>query len=182
MSTEDKGVMRGPSPSAVVDGARPRRHPEVVGNARYSLPAERYGDCYCAPWCGLGCTLAAYERACREAEAIATQLGAGWEPAPWENLGWHIGVRRGEHNVSAITKGNTRTGEYEVIGYRADLRVGGRQFYCIADTPDDAVGLAVHEARTLERRISADLSALLDEPGPDGGEAVRDEQNSVGPA
>lgn len=65
--------------------------------ADYSQPAVRKADgTYCSPWCGMGCTFAAFEKATADAEALATQLGPNWEPHVWENMGWHYSAMHGE--------------------------------------------------------------------------------------
>jgi len=43
----------------------------------------------CAAWCGRGCTEAEYRAAVDRAAAIALELGPGWVPEIWENMGWH---------------------------------------------------------------------------------------------
>lgn len=49
----------------------------------------RVGKIYCSRGCGCGCTHEAYLQAKRTATRIAKALGPKWEPAVWENMGWH---------------------------------------------------------------------------------------------
>lgn len=47
---------------------------------------------YCSLMCGGVdgyCTLAMYKQAQRTANRVAKELGEGWEPEVYENLGWH---------------------------------------------------------------------------------------------
>lgn len=67
------------------------------------------GDVFCSPACGGKCTKAAYDRAVDAANALVAQLGHGWEPEVWENLGWHYAVQRGVVRVHAYE------GKYEVV-------------------------------------------------------------------
>lgn len=52
------------------------------------------GVTYCAPACGRGCTRKEYEAAVAQAVGLAAELGKGWEPHVWENLGWHWAARK----------------------------------------------------------------------------------------
>lgn len=62
--------------------------------AKADLPMDHSGhkpdDACCSPqWCGLGCTHADYEAVRQLAEKTCRQLGPGWKPRVFENLGWH---------------------------------------------------------------------------------------------
>ena len=50
------------------------------------------GEIYCSPACGGGCTKAAHDDAKKNAAELARQVGPGWTPRVWENLGWHYCV------------------------------------------------------------------------------------------
>ena len=50
----------------------------------------RSGKTYCSSACGARCTWAAYQRACKAADALCRQLGPTWKPRVWENLDWHF--------------------------------------------------------------------------------------------
>ena len=64
----------------------------------------RDGDIYCSPACGGKCTKKKFDIATREAQRLAAQLGKGWEPHVWENLGWHYEVRCGGMTVDRRDK------------------------------------------------------------------------------
>lgn len=57
--------------------------------------AVRRGAIYCAPACGMGCTKVAFDAATKKAEKLAHDMGPGWAPRVWENLGWHYSVSFG---------------------------------------------------------------------------------------
>jgi hypothetical protein len=59
----------------------------------------RDGDIYCSPACGAGCTFKAWEEAQAKSKAMADDLGPGWTPNVWENLGWYCGARAAGGNV-----------------------------------------------------------------------------------
>lgn len=53
------------------------------------------GKTYCSPWCGGGCTKAAYDSCRRKAKALARRMGKGWTTHVHENLGWFYCVYKG---------------------------------------------------------------------------------------
>lgn len=53
-----------------------------------SWTPRRKGKIYCSPACGHGCSWAQHETAVAAASELAEQLGDGWEPRVWENMGW----------------------------------------------------------------------------------------------
>lgn len=55
------------------------------------------GKKYCAPFCGRGCTKAEYDAAVKLGEKTLKMLKdpKGWEIDVWENLGWHVCLRKG---------------------------------------------------------------------------------------
>lgn len=67
----------------------------------------RRGPIYCSPACGARCSYAAYRAAvtqsARLARTLNTQLGPGWRPRVWENVGWHWAVLRGTVAVRRTT-------------------------------------------------------------------------------
>lgn len=58
------------------------------------------GQTYCSPACGGGCTKAEWRKAHEEANRIAQELGEGWEPVVWENLGWFAKAVKNHSEVS----------------------------------------------------------------------------------
>lgn len=144
-------------------------HPEVVGNDRYTPQLRRKGKVYCSPWCGIGCTRAAFERATREANELCALLGDGWRPRVWENLGWFYAAERGPDVGSAqrafcevhpSTRGSTITADWTVAGYTIFLNVQPKVVLSDVVDPVDGVHVAIHQARTHVQRTNALLEEL----------------------
>lgn len=57
------------------------------------------GDIYCASNCGLGCTLAEYQKTVRDAEQLQQRLGPDWEVTVWDNLGWTYCAQNGVASI-----------------------------------------------------------------------------------
>lgn len=70
-----------------------------MANEQPSWNPVRKGTIYCAPACGHRCTWTAHQEAQRCAAKLCSDLGAGWQPHVWENMGWHYGAKRGEMTV-----------------------------------------------------------------------------------
>lgn len=87
------------------------------------------GPLYCSPACGGGCTWTAFRRAKREAAALCKELGPGWEPRVYENLGWHWEVGFG-----AIRLHPAYGGGYGVVA---------REVSCDRSTPHEALHAAL---------------------------------------
>lgn len=99
------------------------------------------GDKYCAPACGSGCTKAAYDLARANALTLATELGEGWEPNVWENMGWHYSaIHSGQMKIVVHRQ---RDGKYRCFFNAA------KQFIGEADTPTEAFMNAVVEAQSF---------------------------------
>lgn len=122
------------------------------------------GRVYCSPRCGGKCLKEHYDNAVTAADALAARMGAGWKPAVWENLGWHYRVEKGVAVLHA--KEDRRkpavNGAYPITGYMVFLN-SAKQFVSHAATPEDALGFAAQDARTLIARVAADLDALFDQ-------------------
>lgn len=104
----------------------------------------RRGPVYCSPACGGGCTRADYEAARAAAADLARELGPGWAPHVWENLGWHYQATRGAISVR---------------------KFGGRSYYAYADVggvlPQAGYRpwVAVDKVRTIVRKLLDDMEA-----------------------
>jgi hypothetical protein len=119
--------------------------------ADYSQGPERKGKLYCSPWCGMGCTFAAFEKATDAADALAKQLGEGWEPHVWENMGWHYRADRGEM-LSLYTHGPT--------DFTCYFNTRNTQFIGGGITPELAVGDASDKAHAMLDQLREDLGEL----------------------
>jgi hypothetical protein len=123
------------------------------------VPVQLPGGVYCSPSCGFGCTRADYDRAIKESAELADRMGSGWMPRVWENGAWHYEVTKGVASISPMTNRNV-SGPYRIDGYLVMFN-SVHQVVARAKTPEDALGFAVQDARTIERRIADDLMALL---------------------
>ncbi len=116
---------------------------------------RRIGDIYCSPRCGNKCTWAAYEKAIQESSALAEQLGDGWHPRVWENLGWHWSVHDEDRYMHVYPR---RSGGYHTL-FSPDSGVGGRPGWSgEGETPEEAI--AMSRAAALDEVVR--LSRVLD--------------------
>ncbi|RWH52192.1 MAG: hypothetical protein E5V72_02000 [Mesorhizobium sp.] len=131
----------------------------------------RNGPYYCSPRCGGGkfCRHEWYEAAKRNAEALASRMGEGWEAEVWENLGWHYRVQKGCVTIYVNEYKNLGFDPevgYPVRSYSAWIQPGivvsntVIQIIESAGTPEDALGFAVQAARTAMSRMGEALAAL----------------------
>lgn len=106
------------------------------------------GDVYCAPRCGFRCKKAEYDAAVAAADAVVRELGEGWSPRVWENMGWHSEVRRGSSTVRIDRRDGTFEAEFASID---------KQYFAAGKTATNAVrcvlALAQDDLKTLERQI-----------------------------
>lgn len=126
------------------------------------VPRARGRGVFCSAACGFNCTRNAYDRAVKEADRLAKRLGDGWTTRVWDNLGWHYEVSKGMMCVSPrlhYPQNNTRDGTWKIDGYAANFR-GTKQFIGEAETPEDAIGYAIQDARTHVARLTQELAAL----------------------
>lgn len=124
------------------------------------IPINGPNGTYCSPACGFKCTRHAYERAMREADALAIRLGPGWEPRVWENWGWHYEAIKGAARVHPTSLSNPIVGDWVINGYTCFFNTA-RQVVTHAETPEDALGFAIQEARGIERQIAKDCGQLI---------------------
>ena len=131
---------------------------EIVRDRTPRLSAD--GKFYCSPSCGGGhfCRKEWYDSAVIGADELCSVLGDGWEPVVWENLGWFYKAEKGSVTVYANVD---RSGQERRTTYSAWICPGdGVQIIANGDTPEDALGFAVQDARTRMARMSAVLSDL----------------------
>lgn len=123
-------------------------------------PRPLPGGFYCSPACGGAkgwCKRADYARAIKDSDALATRMGAGWETEVWENLGWHWRLRKGNFELHPDRDG-TYSAWFKVDGTTINNITHAIQVIAEAKTPEDAVGFATQDVRTLVRRIEDALS------------------------
>lgn len=109
----------------------------------------RNGHAYCSPACGGGpvvCSIKRYEHAVDVANAVARDLGAGWRPDVFENLGWWARVFSpcGRINIALPTLPND-TGYTAFLGPK-DIQPAGK-WAEHGRTPREAIENALNAAR-----------------------------------
>lgn len=131
-------------------------------------PRALPGGIYCSPACGGAkgfCKRADFDRATMDAGALAAQLGDGWEPRVWENLGWHWEVAKGTVSKDRFDGSGIIVRRCDHIGkYSAEFKCQAlmcnhvTQFFAYGDAPEDAIGCVRQDVRTFISRIEADLA------------------------
>jgi hypothetical protein len=80
----------------------------------------RNGKYYCSPACGGHCTYEAFEKATKDAEALAQlcakEIGGVWKPVVHENLGWHWHVVQEDTNIAIHKGGYLSEADYYTVG------------------------------------------------------------------
>ncbi|MFL5900969.1 MAG: hypothetical protein ACJ75S_07195 [Solirubrobacterales bacterium] len=146
----------------------PETGPELTadtlkGSARFLLGAvlSPDGEVFCSPWCGTKCRKAAFDRAVREAAMLCDQLGPGWKPHVWENMGWHFEAQMGSARVTVTTNGSTIHGTYTVSGYTGWCNFGDKQAIERGATPREAIDAAKDAMRAIIDRLQAKLAEVV---------------------
>lgn len=110
---------------------------------------------YCAPACGRGCTVKEHDMTEAKAEVLARTLGPDWTPRVWENLGWHYKVESPCGRLSVHPSTDTSF----LAFLNEPSKIGGR-WSAHGDTPQEAMALAVKEAKKEYDQIGAILKGL----------------------
>ena len=111
----------------------------------------RRGPIYCSPACGCGCQRDAFEKATRAARNLAEQLGGGWLPRVWENMGWHWAVVLGPEG-----------GAYRLRGGVGGWSLMHGPHLVHGDTPRGAIFAMVDLLRDESKRLSAEARLLIE--------------------
>lgn len=120
---------------------------------KLSWNPKRYGDKFCAPACGRGCTVDEHSRAWESATALADELGTGWHEKVHENLGWYYKV------VSACGRIEvTSFGSDSFTAFLSEAHQGGGRWTGRGTTPQEAV----NEALAAAREELAVITKILD--------------------
>lgn len=106
------------------------------------------GDIYCAPACGCKCKLVDFKRATASAAALVTELGDGWQPRVWENLGWHFSAGKGSATVDYSESGGHFTASIDAGMFRQRHE----QFHAVGESPRAAMEAAIAE---IEQKIAS---------------------------
>ncbi len=123
--------------------------------------AVRRGDTYCAPACGGGCTIHAFNQATTNAQSLADGLGNGWKPHVWENLGWHYSAISPDGRIKVHPFGSGLKGYTAFIGLDSS---GGGKWTGQHRFPKTAIKKAMAEVRA-ESAILNEVVAMCDKMG-----------------
>lgn len=96
-----------------------------------------------------------------EAHALATRLGDGWEPDVFENLNWYYAVKKG--CVTVRPEAGNSLSYSAWIEPNVVLNRTAVQVIAYGPTPEDALGNAIQDARTMIARFDDALSFLNDQ-------------------
>lgn len=111
------------------------------------------GEIYCSPACGGRCKKVDFDQASERSRVLAAQLGGGWEPHVWENMGWHFEVKKGIATVDPAREGGyTATLEFAMSHVATDN---------ISETRGDPRAAVNAVGEELRRRIASLQRALL---------------------
>ena len=125
----------------------------------YKLGPELQEDgTYCAPWCGRGCTMEEHNLAHQEANALAENMGDGWTPRVWENLGWHYSVRSPCDRIR-VHPHHHKGAVYSYCAYLGEKGGIGGKWTASHKNPKKAVERVIKEAQ----KDLAKLGALLED-------------------
>ena len=112
------------------------------------------GSLYCSPACGMGCTRADYEAALHDGAALAKQMGPGWIPDVWENLGWYYSVTKGVVVIHPhIFRG-------QLLSYTAYFN-SIKQLTAQGGTPEEALVDVLKKAKAMHKQIIQDLTVFI---------------------
>lgn len=110
------------------------------------------GKIYCSPSCGARCTLAAYNRAHKEAEICKSKLlGSGWTIEVWENMGWFWKVSRGVLEIRS----------FEPSLYTVSVHFCGETYIYRSRDPKRAIRRVLPPARRRLAEIQATYATML---------------------
>lgn len=117
----------------------------------------RRGDTFCAPACGHGCTVQEYERAKISAKTLCENLGPGWKPNVWENLGWHFNAISSCGRLKVHTDGLLSR---SFRAYLGEASSSGGRWAERGSTPKAAVAAVKSKARAELAYIASLLDGL----------------------
>lgn len=134
----------------------------------------------CASWCGRGCTKAEWEEARSGSKALVKELGPGWRPRVWENLGWHYSAVNGHVNVhpDRVQAMSAQTGKKFLVTrpfftafISVDLDSSGGRWFDHGKTPKQAVEKAVRrfmdefvEMTALGQQVLKETRLVIQQP------------------
>lgn len=130
----------------------------AVGEVDPSWTPILNGEIYCSPSCGGKCKKPDYDNARQVSNEVATQLGDGWIPKVYENLGWYWKVVKGNAEV---------TPTYDKKSYIAEIQFNLDQNYFFRandPNPRNAVKKVREQLVDVIRKLEQQYSSLELDP------------------
>ena len=97
------------------------------------------------------------------AHTLVTRMGEGWESRVWENLGWHYSVKKGCVRITVNhdwLDGGAPSYTAWIEPTNVLIRMAALQIIAHGPNPEDALGNAVQDARTIMARLTDALDQL----------------------
>lgn len=126
-----------------------------AGGKKFWKPIRK-GDVFCSPGCGGGCLRKDYEFVVAKSKRLAVDLGPGWEPNVFENMGWYWTVENKKLHLSV----------YQNQNGKQTSAVLGDAFTGYGRTPEAAIRQAAMAAVPEYERLKAIVElakTILDE-------------------
>jgi hypothetical protein len=139
--------------------------------AIYSQGPRRRGDIYCSPWCGGNCKYADYVKAKEFAAKLCKELGRGWKPHVWENLGWHY--------EAVSPSGRIKVSPSFGSGYHVGIgepNCPGSRWNGNGSTPTEAILAAFNFVLSAKRELNHIYNDLMDKNDLNGKRSSRQSQ------
>lgn len=110
------------------------------------------GRTYCSPFCGSGCTKDEHDKA--KAIGVMTlkrlKNPAGWKIRVWENMGWHVQLKKGGMNLHIRTYGDKI--EYSTL-FSAEGGSGGDPSWTDQFRSEDPNKAVEHQLKLVRREL-----------------------------
>lgn len=117
------------------------------------------GEIFCSPACGGNCKKITYDKAVQMSNEIASQLGEGWIPEVFENLGWYWKVVKGNIEVRHSANGYSATLLF-------DLDQNDQNYFFSANDSDprNAVQKVRNQLQDLIRKLERQFASSTLDP------------------
>jgi len=130
----------------------------------------RNGDIYCSPRCGCKCKWSDYVACVDGSSELVRELGEGWEPYIYENMGWHFKAIHKERGLKVYPNFRPPRERSKIDSYTAFLggtnpHAGGR-WSEKGETPQRAIKAVMDKAIAEAKEIAEWVGMkIVDEDG-----------------
>lgn len=131
-----------------------------------SWKPKRQGHVYCSPACRCGCLYESYVDRKRMADKLAADLGEGWRPRVWENMGWHAGADFGGTLDKPLMSIHIRKGLIGRRGYTMIVELGRSNAAMHGASPERLISAAVSRIHKERDRLEKMLREAFEAIGP----------------